>query len=89
MARRYKKIQSTIEDRAHVERAVRWSNKAGTFAGLIYFDEIVSSAGIYLELMATEETPEEQIQKALREAYSERDVVSHAVRICPKGWLES
>lgn len=89
MARRYIKIQSNSEDRDHVESAVRWSNKAGTFAGLVYFDEIVSSAGIYLELMVTEDTTEEQIQQALSEAYSERDVVKHAVRVCPKEWLES
>lgn len=88
MPRKYKKIYSKPEDFDHVQYVMRWANQIGTFAGLAYLDELAGPGGIYLELQAHEDTPEEQIQKALAEAYNERDVVSHAVRISPKEWLE-
>lgn len=86
--RTYKKIYSKPEDFEHVQYVMRWVNQMGTFAGLPYLDELAGAGGIYLELQAHEDTPEEQIQRALAEAYSQRDVVSHAVRISPKEWLE-
>lgn len=86
-SRKYRKILSTPEDFEYVQRVLMWSNKIGSFAGLAYNDELAGPGGIHLELQVTEDTPEEQIQKALNEAYYERDVVSHSVRISPKEWF--
>lgn len=88
MPRKYRKIYSEPEHFDHVQDVMRWANKIGTFAGLAFDDDLAGMGGIHLELQAHEDTPEEQIQKALAEAYHERDVVSHAVRISPKEWLE-
>ena len=88
MPRAYKKIYSEPEDFDHVQYVMSWSLRVGTFAGLAFDDDLAGIGGIHLELQAHEDTPEEQIQKALSEAYSQRDVVSHAVRISPKEWLE-
>ncbi len=88
MARKYRKIISDQSDFEHVQYAVRISKSYGTnYGGLVCFDELAGSGGIYLEVFASKDTPEEQIQKALSIAFSERDIVSYVVRICPAEWL--
>lgn len=60
--------------------------QGGTFAGLEYDTELVSSQGVLIVLYVTDQTPQEQIERAKTAARNERDVVRFEVQKIPAAW---
>lgn len=79
------------EEESQLRRQITWSRKHGElYAGLPGDMQLSGSDGVHLSLLVTEELgrSRELLTQALREAYRERDVVSHEVVVCPISWFE-
>ncbi len=59
-----------------------------TFAGLEYNTEVYSAAGCLVTLFVSDETTEDQIERAKRAARAWRDVVEIHLRKVPHDWLD-
>ncbi|MEZ8028529.1 hypothetical protein [Enterovibrio norvegicus] len=82
------KSTASVNDVNRVRRAITFCQKHElNFNGFPFDDPLVSSAGIGLELYVPQGTEDHEILEGIRQAKYERDVVSHAVLVCPPAWF--
>lgn len=69
-------------------RTIGWCKRNHlTLAGLPYEDNLAGSDGISIEIITPPGMSREMLEQAVREGYSERDVVRHRILECPVGWF--
>lgn len=84
----HKLTADPTHDEARVRSAVAWNRRWGeSFAGLYYDDELAGPDGTSIQLLVTEDTPDEQIQQAEQEAQDSQDVVALLALVVPAEWL--
>ena len=77
--------------RASWEHTMRYAQQAGNEVyGLAYDDDLVSSAGIHVELFCNEQHLEhtEALNRCFAYVRTQRDVVSQSVTVIPTEWME-
>ena len=75
-------------DKSRILRTIGWCKRNHlTLAGLPYEDNLAGSDGISIEIITPPGMSREMLEQAVREGYSERDVVRHRILECPVGWF--
>lgn len=75
-------------DKGRVLRTIGWCKRNHlTLAGLPYDDNLVGNDGISIEIITPPGMSREMLEQAVKEGYSERDVVRHRILECPIGWF--
>ncbi|MEM0830996.1 hypothetical protein J4V19_24370, partial [Escherichia coli] len=73
-------------DKGRVLRTIGWCKRNHlTLAGLPYDDNLVGNDGISIEIITPPGMSREMLEQAVKEGYSERDVVRHRILECPIG----
>lgn len=76
------------DERKSVFSNIRWCRKHNQLlGGFPFIDDLITSEGIYLQLLVPSGASPADITHALMEGYSKRDVIRHEVIECPTGWF--
>ncbi|CEF32306.1 conserved hypothetical protein [Xenorhabdus nematophila str. Websteri] len=71
-------------DKSRILRIIGWCKRNHlTLAGLPYDDNLSGSEGISLEIITPPGMSREMLEQAVKEGYSERDVIRHRILECP------
>lgn len=77
------------QDKPEVIRAIAWGHKHGLrLNGLYYDEELATADGASFWIFTTSETPNEQVEEAIREMYDNHDVVDFSVIRIPQAWID-
>lgn len=77
------------QDKPKVILAITWGHKHGlTLNGLYYDEELAGHDGATHWIFATEKTPNEQVEGAIRELDSNHDSVGFTVIRIPQAWID-
>lgn len=85
---RLNKRNAQSNEKPRLIRSIVWCRRNHSlFGGHPFIEQLAGPSGILLELIVPPSTDRLDIEQALREAYRERDVVSHSVVVCPVSWF--
>ncbi|EGA8339135.1 hypothetical protein ACW6AV_003459 [Edwardsiella piscicida] len=75
-------------DKNRIIRMIGWCKRNSlSLAGLPYDDSFSGPEGIDVEIITPPRMSREMLEQAIREGYSERDVVRHRIVECPLAWF--